>query len=94
MAGEGMVTIDDPKNGKVEESTASFIAMSNKLILVSPAKNLEDIKANAIAIQEASEMDENGGAVSTSNKSTPVVATSAVKPTMKPKLGSSVDKAS
>ena len=92
MAGEGMVTIDDPKNGKVEESTASFIAMSNKLILVSPAKNLEDIKANAIAIQEASEMDENGGAVSTSNKSTPVVATSAVKPTMKPKLGSSVDR--
>ena len=91
MAGEGMVTIDDPKNGKVEESTASFIAMSNKLILVSPASNLEDIKSNAVAIREATEINENGGEVDSITGLPPrnsVVAT----PKVTPKVGMSIDR--
>lgn len=92
MAGDGMVTIDDPRNGKVEESTASFIAMANKLILVSPASNLEDIKSNAVSIKQAEEINENGGELSNTPKSTAVVATPAVNPSMKPKFGSSIDR--
>lgn len=91
MVGDGMVTIDDPKNGKVEESTASFIAMSNKLILVSPARNLEDIKSNAVSIKEATEINENGGEVDSITGLPPrnsVVAT----PKVTPKVGMSIDR--
>jgi hypothetical protein len=78
MSGAGTVVINDPLTGESKESTVSFIAMTKKLILVSPAKKLSDIVASVVDIKDAEEINEYGDmhptATAPVNESSAVVA--------------------
>lgn len=69
MAGKGTVVINDPLTGESKESTVSFIAMTKKLVLVSPAKKLTDIIASVVDIRGAEEINEYGDELSSTKLS-------------------------